>query len=49
MELKEKYESEIKALKATIREKDKEIEKQKAEIKEIKNKMFDILYEKMCS
>lgn len=49
MELKEKYESEIKALKATIREKDKEIEKQKAEIKEIKNKMFDVLYEKMCS
>lgn len=49
MELKEKYESEIKTLKATIREKDKEIEKQKEEIKEIKNKMFDILYEKMCS
>lgn len=48
-EIKEKYESEIETLKAMIREKDKEIEKQKEEIKEIKNKMFDILYEKMCS
>lgn len=49
MESKEKYEREIEMLKEKIREKDKEIEKQKEEIKEIKNKMFDVLYEKMCS
>lgn len=49
MESREKYEIEIEMLKEKIREKDKEIEKQKEEIKEIKNKMFDVLYEKMCS